>query len=442
MSCQANGADDAELTRMSVSSAYRGGGIGKKIVDSVFDFCRQRGYMRVHLSTANPDARRFYAAKCGFVTTGTSTVPLKEGDKVVPLTVHRMVRYLGERVIRKIVIIGGTHGNERIGVELYKQWIGDCADQVKRSTFTTHLVLGNKEAVASNRRYIEADLNRQFTGTTRDTSTIEGRRAAELDQSLREVSADFIIDLHSSNSNTGLVGMISSGDYDVLALRLGRHLQNSSFPELKLTCTEGKKDNSYSIDSITTSGIAFEVGPQVHGTISFHLLESTRQLVMQTLDYIEARNRDLLKAAASASASVSTSDASPPNVLFVSSSEGNSTLNSIIETSVFHNLEIFVPRATIMYPDSGSGDRRRYCVHPDLEGPNWKEIREGDAAFIATDGSKAVVPLTIPKGGDAVAGKEGGTTVAPFYTLFVNEAAYQERDVAFALYEKKTKVVL
>ena len=43
--------DEAELRRMSVSSAVRRQGIGRKLLETVDEFCREKGYRRISLST-------------------------------------------------------------------------------------------------------------------------------------------------------------------------------------------------------------------------------------------------------------------------------------------------------------------------------------------------------------------------------------------------------
>ena len=105
---------------------------------------------------------------------------------------------------------------------------------------------------------------------------------------------DFIIDLHTSTSNTGNMAMIAGGKEDIVALRVAHHLQSHGFPELRITVSNGTKAAAYSLDSLAPSGLAFEVGPLVHGTITSAALETTRSLVLATLDYIDQRNQLLL----------------------------------------------------------------------------------------------------------------------------------------------------
>ena len=118
-----------------------------------------------------------------------------------------------------------------------------------------------------------------------DLNTLLGPKAPPLDHHEitaedveTEASKGFIIDLHSSNSNVGLVGMISGIKVDVTAARLSHHLQ-SKFHNMRFTSSPGSKAESYSVDAISGSGMAIEVGPVVHGTVSEELLEDTKQLV-------------------------------------------------------------------------------------------------------------------------------------------------------------------
>ena len=43
--------EEAELRRMSVASDARGQGIGRRLLDTVEDFCRKCGYARIRLTT-------------------------------------------------------------------------------------------------------------------------------------------------------------------------------------------------------------------------------------------------------------------------------------------------------------------------------------------------------------------------------------------------------
>ena len=433
-----HGEDDGELVRMSISAELRGGGIGQIVVKKLTDFCLQRDILRVTAYTANPGAAKFYEKKCGFTVAHTFTHRVKGTD----LHVAKLVCHLGERVIRNVAIVGGTHGNECIGVALASQWTAN-AEEVSRPSFSTRVLLGNPRAVDACRRFVATDLNRQFQTNAESTAgrenaadgegeCVEVLRAAELQtilgrkrrhsDSTGEPSAvrpaDFIIDLHSTNSSVGLMCMVS-GEGDTLATRLAHHLQGR-FPGLKVTFSAGKKPDSWSVDSIATSGVAF--GPCAHGVLDSALLEHTRALVAASLSYIEDRNAALLGCVSAdqdkASAAVVHGAAITPI------------------PSMTVALDVFTMFAYVPFP----ANPPNCCVHPDLVGQDFSRIKVGDAAFITTDGTKTGLEFTYPldpKTKEPVpddAQKE-------LYVVFVNEASYAERGIAFAVYSMEKKYV-
>ena len=452
---------------MAVNPNVRGCGLGNLLVNELKKYCDETGVLQVTLSTANPRAGNFYK-KNGFVD-------LAPADSKV----LRMIMYMGERVIRRVAIVGGTHGNERIGIELIRQWTSDRT-ALERSTFKTSVVLGNPVATKANMRYCDADMNRQFSKKdiadrtdlsrtilpTASSISAEVAQAVTLNEMLgpkgainEQFGCDFIIDLHSSNSNVGLVGMINGADKDCHALRLSQYLlteRQEDFPLLKITNSKTDKSESINVDSISPFGIAFEVGPIVHGTLSVELLDKTRDLVYASLDFIEAQNLKLLRAAA-ASSSVVPAPLDGCDVGVVRSQGRDivlashpATLQLIQKLPPFTEIDCYVEVSKIKYPeqDSASEDVEaslyptRSAVHPSLENADWTVVEDGQAAFMATDGSKKVYPFVRPaiQGGHFQA-PGPPEDPPPLFLLFVNEAAYQQSGVAFAVYKKISKTV-
>jgi hypothetical protein len=345
------GLEQAELVRLAVASKARGAGVGSLLLRHLEEHCRGLGLLRITLTTHDAGARSFLAKRGFAVVTAASDSLHGPGGKV-----WHMVKYYGERIIRSVCIVGGTHGNERLGVELCRQWLRD-ATPVTRSTFHTRVVHGNPAAIAANKRFAEVDLNRQFSGVPSEKPSAdlpsEARRARELDRELgpkgvysKQPAVDFLIDLHSTNSPVGLVSMISDGQRDPHATRLTRQLQQTGFPQLKVTNYPKSKLESWSVDSITPYGLSFEVGPLPHGTLSSSLLEATRKLVLESLDHIEARNLALLSAlsAGCQPAAAAVSPASGPRVVTVEQAA------DLIRPKSFPTLDVYCPLASIPYP--------------------------------------------------------------------------------------------
>ncbi|NQV89443.1 MAG: succinylglutamate desuccinylase/aspartoacylase family protein [Parcubacteria group bacterium] len=98
-----------------------------------------------------------------------------------------------------IMIIGGTHGNERTGVEVIRALV-DQDFQIDAGVLT--LALGNLKAIEIDERGSEPshDLNRTYRSSlleTEPTGTYEDQRARELAPHLK--AADYVIDLHATN---------------------------------------------------------------------------------------------------------------------------------------------------------------------------------------------------------------------------------------------------
>lgn len=451
--------DDGELVRMSVSAKMRGAGVGQLLVQQLEMFCLEHDILRIVAQTANPGAARFYEKKCGFTVAETYTQSM-QGEV---LQVSKLVKYLGERVIRKVAIVGGTHGNERIGVQLVNQWatqiskaksISDC--EVWRGSFETKVLIGNPRAVQLRRRFVDADLNRQCNtsihgANKHDDDTMESKRLIYLQALLghkRKESdsacayteggiygtADFIIDLHSTDSTVGMMCMISAGDWDPPAVRLAAHLL-TIFPTLKVTFSAGNKWDSPSIDSIGRHGVTFVVGPCAHGIVDSFLLEQTRALVRVTLDYFDCQNRkatfnyiddhDGVLSVTEVGDCENMTIARGPRIQYLS-------LNSQLTKSP-QIIDVYMMVSYVRFPSG------HMCVHPRLVGRDFQTIKPGDVAFISTDGHKTEHRFDYPKSKD-----DKEVSIAEqkeLFLVFINEPASVARNIAFAVYAKHQKTV-
>ncbi|MEM8564762.1 MAG: succinylglutamate desuccinylase/aspartoacylase family protein, partial [Pseudomonadota bacterium] len=68
---------------------------------------------------------------------------------------------------KRVVIVGGTHGNELTGVQLVRR-LRASPQELERESFKAETFLANESAIAENRRYLEQDLNRCFSNALLD----------------------------------------------------------------------------------------------------------------------------------------------------------------------------------------------------------------------------------------------------------------------------------
>ncbi len=116
--------------------------------------------------------------------------------------------------IAKIYVIGAQHGNELFGLKILAHLQALDHPSIK-------LRIGNLEAIAKKRRYIESDLNRSF-GEGPNTS-LEHTLAAHIQSEIEAYQPDLILDLHTSRGKVGVVGIAASisPHLNHLAARLG-----------------------------------------------------------------------------------------------------------------------------------------------------------------------------------------------------------------------------
>jgi len=92
----------------------------------------------------------------------------------------------------KITIIGCMHGDEIIG-----KLVIEKLKKIKLKKGTLTLITANCKALKQNKRYIEKDLNRSFTG--KKGGKLEECIAFELEKILK--SQDAVLDVHATNSD-------------------------------------------------------------------------------------------------------------------------------------------------------------------------------------------------------------------------------------------------
>lgn len=280
--------------------------------------------------------------------------------------------------IRKVAIVGGTHGNELTGIYLVQKF-DRFPELLHRLSFECVTLLANPQAVVANRRYIDRDLNRSFGNEdliNLELAGYEANRAKEIAAQLADV--DLIIDLHSSTANMGLTILPSSRH--PFNLRLAAYL-SGLHPDVRVCYGIKRNSDTPMLRSLAPLGCTIEVGAVAQGVLNADLFQKTEMLVQAILDYVEAANQG-----------------NPLPVL--SSVTGYQSISSVD------------------YPRNSSGEIQA-MIHPQLQFRDYQPLHPGDPMFLTFTGE--MIPY------------DGKSTVFP---IFINEAAYYEKGIAMTLTER------
>jgi succinylglutamate desuccinylase len=282
--------------------------------------------------------------------------------------------------IKRIVIVGGTHGNELTGIHLIKKF-ERIPQLIERSTFESQTVLANPKAHEIGKRYVDTDLNRCFR--LRDLedhslSSYEAQRAKVIHQTFGtggRLEANFVVDLHSTTANMGLTIIV--GSKHSFNLHLAAYLSYVN-PNVKVLYSPMRNQDSPYLDSICKLGCTIEVGAVAQGVLNASLFQQTEELVLQVLDYLEAYNKGM-------------------------------------PLAVKDPLIVYQYIQTIDYPRNEEGEIRA-MIHPQVQFRDYEPLHPGEPMFLTFDDEEIVY--------------ESNSTA---YPVFINEAAYYEKGIAMSI---------
>lgn len=286
--------------------------------------------------------------------------------------------------IRKVAIVGGTHGNELTGIYLVKKF-QQFPELLHRSSFECETLLANPQAIALNRRYIDRDLNRCFA--TEDLANLEltgyeDLLAKEIANRLGDKDRpkfDVIIDLHSTTSNMGLTILPSSRQ--PFNFRMAAYL-TTLHPDVRVACGVRCSQDDPMLRTLSLLGCTIEVGAIAQGILDVALFQKTEMLVHEILDYIERLN-------------LGKPLATPPS------------------------LTVYQSISSVDYPRNPSGELQA-MIHPQLQFKDYAPLHPGDPMFLTFTGETIIY--------------RGEDTVFP---MFINEAAYYEKGIAMTLTKRE-----
>ncbi|SHK20132.1 aspartoacylase [Fibrobacter sp. UWB12] len=291
--------------------------------------------------------------------------------------------------INTIVVAGGTHGNERTGVSLVEKWLAhpECYNTICKSA-KVDVVLANPEAVRLNRRYRDHDLNRAFSQTCLDMSVepsqYEFRRARELNRLYgpkgADTRTDLILDVHNTGANMGYCLILSTRDPFTMKASA---VLTQEFEDAWIYYQPEERSASPYFGTVAKADVCIEIGPQQHGTLNAEIFERSEKLVKRYLELAEEWNR------------------------------GELQKREQIEVEVYTQLR------DLGYPKPQGGGAIQAMIHPELDGHDYRELRQGDKLFRTFDGKDILFE-----------GEPDGRSV---YPIFINEPAYYEKDIAMSL---------
>jgi aspartoacylase len=290
-------------------------------------------------------------------------------------------------MIKKIAIIGGTHGNELTGIKLIEHY-QDNPDRTTRSSFATHLCIGNPLAVHQKVRYVEDDLNRAFSYQELEKTpgkSLESQRAHELNQLLgpkmKDPKMDFILDLHTTTADMGITLIVYEKKFN---LRMAAYIQ-SKMDNVHIFTSDKKYEDTIGLQSIAPHSMLVEIGPVAQGLLRHDVYDKMHSVCSHALDYVQKHNS---------------------------------------EDYSFHGKIEAYQRGTLVYYPVDGNNRITAMIHKDFQAQNYKILKPGAPVFYAFGGKTILYD-----------GSETG------YPVFTNEAAYLEKNVAFRLNKKVTITV-
>jgi aspartoacylase len=283
----------------------------------------------------------------------------------------------------KVLVVGGTHGNERNAAWLIETW-KRRPELLRRSGLAVDLVIGNPAAHACGRRYVERDLNRSFEpALLADPARreLEVDRARELLERHGPAAASpclAVLDLHSTTAAMGNCLVVYGRRPTDLALAAG--LQRGLGLPVYLH-EDDPRQRGFLVER-WPCGVVVEVGPVPQGVVQAQICRQTSLAVEAALEVLSAARRGTLRL---------------PDELLVH----------------LHLASLDLPRHADGSPAA--------VVHPARQHRDWHPIRHGDPLFLDAEGS--AIPYSPPA---ALAGEE-------VWAVFVNEAAYGEKGIALSL---------
>ncbi|BCE01969.1 aspartoacylase [Marinicellulosiphila megalodicopiae] len=289
--------------------------------------------------------------------------------------------------INNVTIVGGTHGNELSGIYVVK-YLQSQPQILEKYDLDIQFLLANEQAIKKNVRYVDQDLNRQFSLEllSQSIQNIEANRARQINQLIgtqAKQQTDFIIDLHTTTTNMGLTLVINQDS--VFHRKLVAYIQQE-LPEVNIFFepTEQTEDN-FLLSIAKYSGLLIEVGPIAQGTLKQEVYEQTLSAVFACLKFIKLYKEDIQIPL-------------PKSVCAYQ----------------------FIQKIPFMLNEQ---NEIVGMIHQDFDSQDYQPLEQGDPIFKTLDGQD-------------ICFENNYDQIGMLTACFINEAAYYDKKDAFSLMKK------
>ena len=290
--------------------------------------------------------------------------------------------------IQKIAIVGGTHGNEYTGpylLNLLKKRVPIS----RYTTFELNLFLSNPKAYENSVRFVDYDLNRSFLQVDLSNNSLgsyEANRAKVINQLLgpKESSkTDLIIDVHSTTANMGVsIILVNDNMFNLqLASYIKFRIPNVFIYYIPPKAYVSSNDHPF-LNSLAKYGFALELGPIPNGVARHDILAQAYDATLVCLDFVEKKNKGL-------------------------------------DVNFEDEIEVYEHVKTVEFPLDSERNIDAY-IHKRIQDMDYKPLEKGTPIFEKLDGE------VVENYEDEV-----------FFPVFINEAAYYYKNIAFSLTRKK-----
>jgi aspartoacylase len=288
-----------------------------------------------------------------------------------------------------ILVVAGTHGNECNAPWLLQQWRRQ-PDRLHGHGLALQLVLGNPPALAAGRRYCDRDLNRCFSEALlhdpgeQSLEVCRARELLDLHGPSGSQPALVAIDLHSTTAAMGNSLVVYGRRPADLALAAGIQARLG----LPVYLHEADAAQSGFLVERWPCGLVIEAGPVPQGVVQARICRQTQLALEHTIAVLAAAAQGSLRLPAA--------------------------------------LAVHRHLTSVDLPRHGDGTAAAW-LHPQLQGADWRPLRPADPAFLLPDGQTLSLQSCLPA-------QQARLAQEPLlWPVFVNEAAYGEKGIAFSL---------